>query len=369
MYPHQATQRVERIDGIDLVVGSLEHSEARRIRDHRMDEAYVAAHEGDLRRHYDALRVMLGHRLDANQTAFIARDLLYVRREIEKTIYDTTRAAEFVPVDTEIPRGAQSYATRIMDERGTARISHTLSSDPPRADVALDEDVAKLVNIEGAYAYTVRDLEYAAFSGSSLPRDKAEACAMMIARGLDQVGRIGHAASGLTGFFNDANVPTVTLTNGEWLTATAAEILADLAQIEAAVISQSRDQHAVEDLILPTVYEGRLRTVKADTTSDLSVAAYFFGGLGFPGTSRMLKRLHRWIALDDATGTDVGVADPPMGIAYSKDPRVLRWPVPIMYEELPVQIRGFEYLVNARALCGGVDFRRPMGAVYIENLD
>jgi hypothetical protein len=220
---------------------------ARKRYQQRLDDQYIEAHRQDYNGQlgYDSLYEMLQRhskplRADANATAFLARDLLFVRQQTEQTIYDRLRAAEFVPIDTSVPRGARTVATRLMDRTGAAKVTHDLAGDSPRADVSVTEDEAKFVNIRASYGYSIGDLEHAAFSGIPLTRDKSNAAADAIARGLDEIGRVGNAAAGLTGFFNDANVATVTLTNGEWLTATAAEILADLAQIETAMITQSR---------------------------------------------------------------------------------------------------------------------------------
>jgi hypothetical protein len=356
----------ERIDGTDYVVGSPEHAMAKRLQSDRMDAAYLEAHAPrvqNLTRELAAFFDRHGLRMDANNTAFLARDLVFVRREIEMVIYERLRAAEFVPVDTNIPRGAQTVAQRVMDQRGTAKISHTLAGDHPRADVNLTEVLAKFVNITGSYGYDLQELEYAAFAGVQLSRDKAMACAEMIARGLDQVGRIGDAATGLTGFFNNPNVAVVTLTNGEWLTATADEIIADLAQIEQAAIAQARDSYAPEVLVLPTAYEGRLATLQRSSGSDKSVKQWFLEN------ARLIKRIERYYALDSASGTDITAADGPEGILYAKDPQVIRWPVPISYEEEAPQQRGFEFVVPARARCSGVDVKRPLSMLYVENLD
>lgn len=354
----------ERIDGTDYVIGTPEHAAAKRAQQQRLDAAYLEAHHATLEGYSRRLTDAMVGRLDANQVAFIARDLVFVRRVIEQTIYDRLRAAEFVPVSTEIPRGAQTYETRIMDERGEAKVSHDLSGDAPRADVSLDSDQAKLVNIRGSYAYSVQDLEYAAFAGIPLTRDKAVACANMIARALDKVGRIGDREVGVTGFFNNPLIPKKTLTHGEWLTATADEIVQDLQELEQTAITQSRDNHMLETLVLPTAYEGRLRTLRMSGTTDVTVAEWFLKN------ARMIKRIERWFALDEATGVDVAVSDPPQGILYARSPDVLFWPIPIVAEEpVPPQLVGLEWVHQMRARCGGVDVRRPNGALFIENLD
>jgi hypothetical protein len=84
---------------------------------------------------------------------------------------------------------------------------------------------------------------------------------------------------------------------------------------------------------------------------------------------RSIKEVRRWMALDDATGSDVGVADPPMGVAYDPSPENVYAEIPVPYEELPPEVRNFGWVVPARAIYGGVVWKRPKSAVYIENLD
>ena len=309
----------------------------------------------------DEVREVL--RGDANATSFLARDLVFVSRDTQKILYDALRALDFVPMVNEVPRGARTWVYRQMDMRGEAEVGHLGGDDAPRAEVSTEEFPFKIIPVKAAYAYTVDELEHAAFARIPLARDKAEACAMMMARKLDELTRVGDAARGMFGFFNNPDVPIVTLTNGEWLTASADEITADLAQIEQAAIANSRDNHMLDRLILPTAYEGRLRSLQRSSGSDLTVAEWFLRN------SRMIKQISRWIALDDATGADTGVSDDPQGICYAADPAVVRVDIPIAYEELAPQIRNYERVINARAAFAGVTWKRPVSGLYIENLD
>lgn len=362
---------VERIDGTDYVIGTPEHAMARRARTARMDAAYVEAHHHLLERNLRMLRGWdeLDHRIrtDANASAFLARDLVHVRAQIERTIYERLRAAEFVPVEEGHPPGAESYETRRMDIVGEAKISHDLAGDAPRADTAVEADLRKYVYVRSSYAYTTADLERAAFANVPLPRWKADACADVIARGLDRIGRSGDALSGLKGFFNSTDVTVHTLTNGEWGTATVAELLADLAEIEQTIIAACGDNLPPGEkpfrLVLPSTYEGRLKTLAKDVTSDVSVANFFLAN------SRIIGSIERYGALDSAVSPDVAAADAPMGICYARSPETLFWPIPIVYDEQQPQLAGWEWITQARARAGGVDFRRPFWALYVQNLD
>lgn len=353
-------KKIVRIDGRQYTQGSPEHQQAFTRACQRM-----TAIMGHLR-----LDELFSRPLRADETAFLARDLVFVSSEVQQVLYDRLRAKEFVPMTSLAPPGAESWVYRTRDFVGEALIGASLQADDaPLVDLFMGEESFPFLNITAGYAYNVGELEAAALAGIPLARDKANACAEIIARGIDEVARIGKPAMGIFGFFNTPDVPEITLPNGEWLTATPAEILADLAAIEQAATTNSRDNFVFDTLVLPTAYEARLRYLQIDSTSETTVAQYFFGGPGMPGTGRTLRTLERWIQLDDATGEDIGVDDPPMGIAYSKNPAVLSMDVPIMYREEPPQARNFKFVVPARARAGGVVFKQPRGALYIKNLD
>lgn len=335
--------------------------------------AYVRANAALVKRNQQLLTRLDGPdswlrtRKDDNMTAFLARQLVYERGRIEARIYGLLRAAEFVPIETGHPRGAEGYSTHMLSEEGEAKITHGLAGDDPRVDVTTEEDLRKYVNVRASYGYTVEELEKAALARVPLPRWKSNACARAIATKVDQIGRSGNAAAKLTGFFNDANITLLTLTNGEWETATVDEILADLNEIEDKIIEQTLDtQEAFEGeyvLTLPTTAEGRISTTPRATGSDMSIKNWFLAN------ARVIKRIERYKALDSATGDDVAAADPPQGICYPRDPEVLFWPMPITYEEQAPQLQGWEWVTRARARLGGVDWRFPSHALYIENFD
>lgn len=316
-------------------------------------------------RRFDELDARI--RKDANLTAFLARDLVYQRAKIVETIYEKTRAAEFVPVEEGHPRGAKSYSTRRRNHVGQAKVTTDLAGEDPRVDVEVEEDLGKYVNVRASYAYTVEDMEHAAFSGTPLPSWKAQACADIIARGVDQVGQIGDSKVGLSGFFNDSNATVVTLTNGEWNnypTTTAEQILADLQQIETALITQTRD-NAVPGytLVLPSVYEGILCNGIVPDSGGKNIKDWFLD------SARLITSIERYFALDNAAVADIAASDAPMGICYRRSPDVLYWPMPIAYEEQTPQMLGWEWVIRARARVGGVVVEQPTQMLYIQNLD
>jgi hypothetical protein len=350
-----------RIDGVEYDLGSGEYNA-------RFDSAFFernhALYESHMRKLRDSQEIPF--RADANQTAFIARDLVFIRAQLERTVYERLRVPEFVPVEDGHPMGAESYEVRRVSEAGEAKITADLAGDSPRADTTLDGELRKYTNVRASYAYTVQDLEKAAFARVALQREKALSCADVIARGIEKIGRSGDAATGLGGFYNNTDVTVHTLTTGAWLTGTADTISADLAEIEQTLIDNSLDTigpTANVRLVLPTTYEGRLSTLPRTSAAPMSVKEWFLAN------ARLIKSIDRWQGLDAAVSPDIKASDAPQGICYVQDPLSLFWPFATHYDELPPQIKGWEWVHEARARLGGVDWRRPFEAIYVQNLD
>lgn len=370
--------RTERIDGTDYTVGTPDHRMARAARAARLDAQYVEAHHAIMERNLRQIRetsiIDERVRLDANYTVILARELLFVRAAVERILYDELRGGQYVPTESH-PRGMESYTTRKTDEHGEAKASHDLAGDSPRVDVSQDEDTPKAyANVRASYAYSIDELEKAATAGIPLPRWKAEACAMAIARKIDSILRVGDSALGMTGLFNNALIPVITMSFGEWLTATVAEIRADFAEFEQAIITNTRQNHPKNGygLLLPTAYDGKLITTPVGTAIEgPSIKNWLLQN------SRLVKQIEGWVKLDDASGADTAVSDDPMGILYPlgaggsmvADPRAFFMPVAIPYEESPAEVRGYEWITNARSRVGGVETRQPKFSAYIENFD
>lgn len=364
-----------RIDGKDYQRGSVEARAAQERLDTLRNHAFLEARPDLLERNIATIRSGTGLekvRADANATALLARDLVFVSAEVERKVYEATRAMEFVRPDTNYPRGAESYSRRTLDHTGKAKVSSDLAGDAPRADVLVTEDLLPFRNVRASYAYSVDDLERAAFARVPLPMWKREACIDVMSRTIDEIGRSGTAidADGdakLRGLFNNANVTVHSLTNGEWdSTGTAAEMIADLQEIESTIITAAKDTQPNDYiLVLPTTMEGKLLTTRAGTTSDLSVAEFFLK------SARLIRRIVRWGALDSAVSPAVTATNPPQGLCMPMNQALagIYWPMPISYEELAPQMKGYEWLVEARARVGGVEFSKPFLSLYLENLD
>ena len=83
---------------------------------------------------FDALkdRVIRETHLDANESAFVARALLYVEAETYDTELPPNEARKYIPFDNTTPPGAKYTAYRQYTRTGMARLITGRGQDLPR---------------------------------------------------------------------------------------------------------------------------------------------------------------------------------------------------------------------------------------------
>lgn len=366
--------RTERIDGVDHIVGTVAHAQAVEVRDARLDAAYVAAHPKMLEEACRFLRdwSSFRHRHDANLVAFFGQQLVFMRARVERVLREKLRIREFVPVETGYPRAAEVYGQQVDDEVGEAKVGRAIADDGGTADVESRVDFSPFVWVYSHYIWTAEELDAASYAGVPLLQRKAVAMANAIAMQLERIGRSGSSLNGLTGFLNNPNITVHTLTFGEHTSsATAAEMLADLLEIESTLVGVGGD-HTPDEyaLVVPNALDHKYRVTPVNTTGDLSVAEWFLS------KSRRFKRIVPYTYLDDAVTPDIAASDAPMSMAVPVKPGTTMpdlehvvWPFSVEYEELEPVVEGYRFKRRGQARCAGVDVRHPKLFLYVQNND
>lgn len=294
-----------------------------------------------------------GIRLDDGETALLARQLEYVKTQTYDILYSKLKSREFIPISGEVDVGAETWTYRQWDWRGMAKIVANYADDLPLVDALVKEFPQRIVDIADAYQWSIKDLRRAAKSGVPIDTKKAQAARNAIERKMDDIAAFGDTASNIPGFLNNANVPVVNLTNGAWLsTATADEIMADLFELEQAIIDQSEEVHEADTLLLPTAHYGKIATTKFSTNSDFTILQWFLKN------AQTIKTVGRWNKLATADGGS------PRALAYQRSPDVVELMIPLEFEQLPPEKRNLTYLVACLGRIGGVCWYRPLAAAY-----
>lgn len=302
---------------------------------------------------------LLGLRFDANETIAFARELESLKAEVVEHEFPALRAREFVPMIPGVDPGAETFAWYEFSKTGIAEMLVNYQTALPRVAAFGTKNYSRIESVGLEFSYSVQDLRAAAMSGRPLDRMLAMIAREGIERKIDSVLALGDAKRGITGLANNSAIPLVTsgLTLN-WDSSGADTILADLHYIAGSVWTQSKQIHKPDTMLVGTNTYQKLSTKIFSTYTGETVLSAFLK------SSTMIKSVEPWTALDLA---DAG-GDGERLICYERNPMNLGCIIPIDFETLPPQARGFDFVVPCEGRVGGTVVFRPLSAVYVDAL-
>jgi hypothetical protein len=336
-----------------------------RLTDIRLDQM----DPGDLLHYEHELGALVndkGRRFDSNETAILTRQIEFVRAKTFEVKRASLLALNYIPLASDVPAWASNVIQVVYDGQGRAQIVANGADDIPRVGVVASEQTLKVVSCAASYAFTLMDLRAALGTGVPLQDKKALMARRVIDTAIDEMLATGSLSSlsgqvntGLSGFINNAAVPVVTLLAGSWLAATSDAIVADIAAMIVKPSQATKQLFATTDVVMsPEKYDfiAQKRMATGTDTTILSFLKQTNPGVTFSKWHRLTGTING--------GTGPGAGGKDRIIAYCKDPEVVEGIVPILFEQLPPQVRNMETSVIVHARCGGVDYHHPSGACY-----
>jgi hypothetical protein len=175
-----------------------------------------------------------------------------------RTIYRPLFWRDILPVE-----GAPTWAQVIEDRK-----IRTLVEDPvnltnkgpteelPLPAFSVSNQFIKLYSFGLAYGYTDEDIELAQHTGLALSDENIKGCNLAFETFLEKVASVGHAATGMKGLGNLADVSTATAvtkaaTGTTWAVATAVEIVKDMHTLADSVYINSKQNARCNQIALP----------------------------------------------------------------------------------------------------------------------
>jgi hypothetical protein len=333
----------------------------------RLDEAKVAA----TAKHLAGVCQGLGMNLkaDAEESLFLAQELEHMMaREIE-TIYPERRARKFIPIGTSIPAGAQTYAYKVYDHRGAAKIIADWATDLPMFNALARKEIAQIVELGGAFGYSIAELEAAAMAGTPLEVREQQAAVKGFEKAENDILFFGSAANNIMGFLNadsanGGNVPTLSLPSDGtgasrlWSTKTAELIIRDLDQLVETAIQQSKGAFEINTILLPRSRWGVINTkpVSIGGGSDKTIKSWWMAN-------------HPGIEIDWLYELETaGANDTARAMAYFRSPEVVEGQIPLQYQQRPAQPKGLGIIIPCRSRIGGCSWTQPLGALYADGI-
>lgn len=302
---------------------------------------------------------LLGHdeqlRMDASSIVHLSRQLEELDTELYYVEYPESQGVQILPIKSNIHVGAETYTYQIRDRVGEFEPSANLSDDSPNQDIAGDSDTTKLYSWRGHYAYSVQDMRRGQMAGTGIDNEKAMACRENAETKLDEILATGHSALSITGFYNNANVASVTPDVGSWdITGTDAdEIVADLNKAVRTIITGTKGRVKPNLIVLPPTCYAAADTKRLPNTE--------VSALDFFKKKNPQIRIEEW-----ARGETAGAAGVRRIMIGRADRRTVEALLPVRFETFPPEVRGLTYRVEAHLRAGGVIYRYPGAWRYMD---
>ncbi len=300
----------------------------------------------------------LFEREDANETAIFARQLEHVYTKTYDVKYPEFKARLFIPLDSSVPTGAETYTYRQFDEIGMAKLISNYASDLPNVTMLGKEFTGKCKSLGTSYSYSIQDVRRASMAGLPLETSLARVARRVVEAKIDQLAAFGDENTGLTGFLNALNVPLISPTTGTWASASADQIIADLDKLVNSILIVSNGVHVPDTLLMPIAQFLRLNNLQRSVASDKTVLQWYLENNPF------IKNIDQWYLLDVADDDLNG----PRVVCYKRDPEVLGLVIPQEFEQFPPQAENLAFTVPCHARVGGVKVTYPLAMAYMDGV-
>lgn len=315
-----------------------------------------------------ALRILEteGVVLDANETAFLEKELTQLRaRELDVQLPDLL-ARSFVPIATDIDPTTDLYEYKVWRHTGKAKVVANAADDAPMIEVGASARQGKVYKLRAAYQWDIDELAKAAQRGIPLSGRKMRAARREIEEAIDEMLAFGHTTQpgesnlSTTGLLNHADVAGNANARVEQFSAWAEDsdpddIMEDLQKPVKAVLVDTKMAFRQLTMLLPVAQFAIISQKKVGVDNHTSILKAFLENNPY------VTSVQPWFRCDGIGQSSAGRA-----VVFAKSDEVLEGVVPQEYTELPPQARNEAFIVNVSARCGGVKVYRPDAVRYAD---
>ena len=295
-------------------------------------------------------------RTDAGETAFFTRSLETILAETYDVKYPELKARQFIPLNSEVDPGAETFTYRQFDMFGIAKIISNFADDLPMVDVLGKEFSAPIVSIGASYHYSIQDIRRSRMSGIDMDGKRGMAVRRAAETKIDLLAALGDANTGVKGFLNQSAVPIVSFVTGNWTQATAAEnILTDMNTLVNSIVNTTKELFAPDTMILDNTSFQIANSKRIDPTMEKSVLKSFLENNPY------ITSVQQWQRCNTASATNGRRI-----VAYKRDPEVLELVIPQEFEQFPPQAKNLGFMIPTHARVGGVSVRYPLAIAYMD---
>ena len=310
-------------------------------------------------RDYNAI-VRTGN-FDADGSVFLARQLTHIRAQVLRVKKAALNSFDVFPVTTDIPVGAETALQRVYDSVGVAEIISNWADDLPRVDLLARESAVTVKMLGDAYGYNYREVQNAQFAGISLSAERGRIARYAVDYKLNSIAWHGDAAHKIVGFLDNPNISEFTLpadggdsSSTKLKDKTEEQVFRDLNDFIESIPEATNDVEQANTLLLPPSVYSYLATTRLSYTETTYLN---FFRQAHPEITRIMR-------VGELKGAGEGGKD--VMIAGYFDPTYIKFEIPIRFDQLPVEYRNLEYVINCVASTAGVTVTMPFAFVKAE---
>lgn len=300
--------------------------------------------------------------LDSAQSIFFLRELEHVKKRVLEVIYPELMMHGIVPAAIDpAPFGAKKITVTSFDRVGQAALIAAYADDLPNVSVFGTQSSVDVAEYGDSFEYSFFDIAAAALAGRPLASMLMQAARDILEELLDRVLAYGEAKKGITGFFNNAGVPTSSVATVGAATTWAAKyavdpdlIYDDIADWIDGVVDTTNGRER-PDTIVTTDAAYRLLNRKRGSAVDTTVMEMV--KKTYPG----LTIIPCWRAKASTSG---GLLSVNTMVLYTRSNRKVYYEEPLPFTPMPPQERNLANVVNCIASSGGVVWQYPLSASY-----
>lgn len=310
--------------------------------------------------------------LDANESAFFARELEFVKAQSYDIKYPQFKATTYIPVSTEAGAGAETITYRQFNQVGISKVISNYADDLPRADVFGKEFSNIVQSLGNSYGYNIQEIKAAQMASRPLNVRKANSARRANDQKVDNIAWNGDVNSGLIGLLTSPNIPSAVVPAGAtsgfvpWVGGSPklpSEILQDMNDAVTRIVDNSLGVEVPNTMLMPIEQLRKIRTTRLDSGTDTTIMEFFMNN------NPEIQTIDWVNQLKDVVPAPSGGASPTnILLTYDRSPDVLTLEIPDPYQQMAPEARGLEFVVSAHSRIGGVIVYYPLALDIAEGI-
>ncbi len=306
--------------------------------------------------------------LDSEQTAYLNRNLEYVKAKSYDVKYPEDNIMSLFPVSTEAGPAAQSIVYTQYDTTGIAKFISDYADDLPMAEAKGKSYSAIIQSLGVSYGWSLQELRAAQMANSRLPERKAIAARRAMNQYINRIGWHANGSAtwaGLTGIINHPNITKSPATTGAWLggSTTPAQIIKDVGDALEIPPNATVGVEKPDTVLIPRARYSYISTTLAGTGTDTTILEF-------------LRKTHPGVVFASVEELGNLTTNPRTGatatthcmLVYRRSPESLTFEMPILFEQFAAQERNLSYVVPCHSRIGGFVIYYPLSVALVDGL-